>query len=141
MRRLSVALSCALVLVLAGATAEAADQCFSETGSINVYVAKALTMPAANTCKTFNGYIFNIDGLTSAVAGNVCKTDNNNFFYFNLHVSNGTLDAYFVVFNVNASTGEGIGRRLNPGFFGSPGSFTDIGIEKVPCPPGRFFGF
>ena len=137
MRRLSVALLGALVLVLAGATAEATDQCF-EDNSGNVYVAKALAMPAANNCKTFNGYISEV---TSAVAGNVCKTKNNAFFYFNLHVSNGTLDAYSVVFNLNASTLDGIGRILHPGFFGGPGTFTDIGIEKVTCPPDRFFGF
>jgi hypothetical protein len=127
----------ALALVLAGATAGAADQCF-EDNSGNLYVAKALTLPGANGCKPFNGYISEV---ASAVAGNVCKTSNNAFFYFNLHVSNGTLDAYFVAFNLNATTLTGNGRTLHPGFFGTPGTFTAFSIDKVPCPADRFFGF
>jgi len=138
MRRLSVALSVALVLLLGGATAEATDQCFEDTFTGHVYVAKALAMPTANDCKTFNGYI---SGVASAVAGNVCKTKNNAFFYFNLHVNNGALDAYFVASQLNALTLDGTGRILNPGFFGSLGNFTAITFNKVTCPPDRFFGF
>lgn len=138
MKRLWVALLGALVLVFAGSRAEAADQCFQDNLG-QVYVAKALTMPTANNCKTFNGYI---SGVASAVTGNVCKTKGNAFFFFNLHVNNGALDAYSVVFQLNASTlVGGNGRVLNPGYFGSLGTFTPFTIDKVACPPDRFFGF
>jgi hypothetical protein len=123
--------------MLAGATAEAADQCFQDTETDQVYVAKALTLPTANNCKTVNGYI---SGVASAVAGTVCKTKNNAFYYFNLQVNNGVLDIYSVVFNVNASSLLGSGRKSG-GIFAPSGTFTDFGISKVTCPPDRFFGF
>jgi hypothetical protein len=138
MRRLSMAAFISLALLLLGTAAEAVDLCFEDTLG-QVYVAKALAMPTANNCKTFNGYV---SGVTSTVTGNVCKTRNNNFFYFNLHSNIGTLSVRFVTFNLNASTLEGNGRLLNPDYgVGSLGSFSDFGIEKVTCPPGRFFGF
>jgi len=127
-------LAIAAMLVLAGAAAAWADTCFADSFG-NVYVGKGLVLPSANNCKAFNGF-FNFT--FEPLAGNVCKSFNNQFYVFNL--TSGEVNfAFFNTFFIATGTNTGSGNFLFPDF-GSGGAFTSFNIAKVIC-PFKQFGF
>jgi len=122
----------ALIVLLTGATsASANDLCVLDTTFGNLFVAKNLTLPTANNCKTFNGFLAATD---SAVFGNVCKTHDNQAYFFNLHHSaDNNIRAASVTFYLLVSTLTGFGVFDN-------GNLTFFYPQKVPCPATRHFG-
>ena len=136
MRMLSRTLFIAVMLLLTGAAAaSAADQCFGDNLG-NVYVAKGFTLPPVNNCKTFNGFL---NGLYYPVFGNVCKSNNNLYYIFNLQYSAGASYVSFSTFYLDPGTLSGSGVLLGPDY-GSGGSSLPFNISKVLCPAIRRFG-
>src|SRR5262245_66407634 len=87
MRMLSKASLLAAILLLTGAAGASADDlCFRDTTFGNLFVAKNLTLPTANNCKIFNGFLADT---FDPIFGNVCKTHNNLNYVFNLQFTIG----------------------------------------------------
>jgi len=132
MRTALKTLSIAAILVLAGSAAAWADTCFGDSFG-NVYVGKGLVLPTANNCKTFNGF-FNFTFFP--IAGNVCKSFNNQFFVFNLTTGDSGISE-FVTYFIATGSNTGNGFFLFPDF-GGGGGFAAFNISKIICPFKQF---
>jgi len=138
MRMLSKASLLAAILLLTGAAgASASDLCFLDTTFGNLFVAKNLTLPTADNCKTFSGFIA---GTFNPVSGNVCNTHNNLDYVFDLQFSVGADTPGFAPFYLYVPTLAGVGAFYHPDFGAGGGSVRGFSIQKVPCPAARHFG-
>jgi hypothetical protein len=136
MRKLSKALGVAILLVLGGVTAAtAADGCITD-GFGQVLVGKSLSLPAANACKPFNGFINNT---YTTLNGNVCKTHDNAFYIFNIQFGYHS-DGGQVVFYLNTGSLAGQGKWLNYDTGSNDGFVDTTTFTKTLCPAVRRFG-
>jgi hypothetical protein len=127
----------AIVLFMCSTGASAADLCFLDTTYGNLFVAKNLTLPTPDNCKTFNGFFA---GTFDPISGNVCNTHNNLDYVFNVQFSVGPDTPGFSPFYLYVPTLTGSGTYYHPQFGAGGGSAAAFNIQKVACPATRHFG-
>jgi nucleoside-specific outer membrane channel protein Tsx len=138
MRRLSRIVLVAVAVSLAGtAAASAADLCILDTTYNQLWIGKSVTLPTANNCKVFIGYRQNT---YETVSGTVCKTGDNQYYFFNLQFSLGYTDAGTFVFFLSSSSRTGLGTYLNWDLGNDAGFADPVNLSQTVCPSVRRFG-